>query len=63
MMDPVVLFDRAARHAPATAATVRPEQLHAPTPCTDNNTQHRLHMPIAGHVIVTWCDDDCGTPS
>ena len=33
MMDPMVLFDRAARRAVTTAAMVRPEQLHAPTPC------------------------------
>jgi uncharacterized protein (TIGR03086 family) len=34
-MDPIALFERAARHAAALARSVRPEQLGLPTPCTE----------------------------
>ena len=48
MLDPVVLFDRAAGHAVAMAATVRPEQLHEATPCTEWDVEALLGHMVAG---------------
>ena len=62
MLDPVVLFDRAADHAVAMAATVRPEQLHAPTPCTEWDVEALLgHMVAGAGYLLSVVGLDAGT--
>jgi uncharacterized protein (TIGR03086 family) len=48
MLDPVVLFERAATNAVALAEQVRPEQRHAPTPCTEWDVDALLEHMAAG---------------
>ena len=48
MLDPVVLFERAAMNAVALAEQVRPEQRHAPTPCPEWDVDALLDHMVGG---------------
>ncbi len=47
-MDPQVLFERAANDAVEMAGRVRPEQRHAPTPCTEWDVEALLVHMVGG---------------
>src|SRR5882672_8404746 len=48
MLDPVVLFERAATNAVGLAEQVRPEQRHEPTPCTEWDVDALLDHMVGG---------------
>ena len=59
MLDPVVLFERAATNAAAMAERVRPEQRSAPTPCSEWDVDTLLsHMVGGTGYLLTALDLD-----
>ena len=47
-MDPVTMFERAAKGAVSMAGRVRPDQCHAPTPCSEWDVGALLEHMVAG---------------